>query len=1416
MTRPRRFAGCDLGKASAKFSLGSIREDGTLDIEALDTVVHEGRPMEVFRSWYRRIDAPACAAIGATGLHADELVAPIVSGLPEDACCEAALSQLPGFEGSLNVVRIGARGYSVLTRDAEGKVQVLENEKCSSGTGETMVKIAGRFGLTIQEADDLAFSAGEEIPITARCSVFAKSEMTHFGNQGRTADALFRGYFASVANYVAALLAQVRRDGPVLLIGGGTQIRSFVRALRECLDGEAIVPERAGYFEAIGALLLASEQFEMRAPGSLPADPEALIRPKKRRFRTLEPASGWKHRVTRLEAPPVPPGAEQQPAILGLDLGSTGSKAVLTSIETREVVLDLYDRTRGNPVDAARRLLGALLERAAPDIRAVGLTGSGREAAATVLRAAYPDLVDRIVVLNEIVAHATAAIRCDENQGRNLSVVEIGGQDAKFIHVVGGQIVESDMNKACSAGTGSFLEEQAVFFGIDDIEEFTRLAQKATRPPDLGQNCTVFVAEAAAEANNEGFDVPELFGGFQYSVIQNYISRVMGQRTFGQRIFFQGKPATGPSLAWTLAAVTGREVVVPPNPGAMGAWGIGLCILAELTVEKLLSSSRFDVRSALEATVVERSDFQCRDRKCATLCSIEKTTVSVGGDEKIVYSGGACPKYEISTVARPKLPMEAPSAFDERVALLKPYLRDQEGARTIGIPLVGAYTGVLPWLVTLVRELGCGVRVLRSDSHSLPRGEERCYSYDACAPVKIAHGVLDADVETLFLPKILTLGDRDGQGGRTCPMEQALPEMIRESLHARGRSVELIHPSLSLDTDLTSFTLFRELWSAVAKLGVGRHRLLRAMRRAAEAQCRYDAGLAEIGSRTLDYARENGNPVVVVCGTLHVIHDRAINADIPRLLRDNGVLTIPMDCYPIPEDVHSMPRVFWAEARRALGTALSARERGDVYPLLLSSFGCGPASFSEPLFATLMDGYPHTALETDGHGGTAGYVTRVQAFLHAVRRHDRRPSPVPRAKLRLLEPPPRETLEGAKSSRLAVLALADRYSPMRAAIHRSFGFDAVAAGPSTTESLARGRSDCSGKECLPYQILWGTFRTLIEDQPSEKRTILMQTSGEGMCRFCMYSVKDQMSVDHLGLEQKVVVRHSVPVGDDPMLFFQKAFAGMLAWDLLNQLVAYYRPLETSAGEVDCLYHRFCDEAEELLAHPSHRAGGDVPVTKALAELIKRAAERFAELARRAPVDLNRRTVFLSGDFYVKADSVANDSLIRRLNERGLHVVVEPVAAIMEYTAEERISDLFGVPSGRIQNTLVKRTMRRMTREFYLPVQKLHPWLPLPDIPGMIRESRKIIGRHPQGEAPVIVGSVLHSWRQGGLDGVVAISAWGCGPALVAESLLRHQRDIPMLFVYTDGTPIDERKLNAFAFRLRRTAPRSHATVAIGG
>jgi len=379
-----RVAGCDLGKATAKLMVGTLDGQGGVAIDSAETIAHEGRPMEVFRDWYRRADIGRCAVLGATGLHAEQLVEPVVR-VPEDACLQAALAHFPELAGPLNVVRIGARGYAVLVRDADGRCRYLENDKCSSGTGETMVKIAGRFGLSIGEADALARSAADAIPITARCSVFAKSEMTHFGNQGRPADALFRGYFGSVATYVAALLERARVPGPVLAVGGAARIGSLVDALAEAVGAEVRVPDDPQGLEAFGALRLAAEQLPGAAPDPLPAEPDALIQPRPHRFRVLEPASRYAARVRHLTAPAVPPGAEREPAVLGVDLGSTGSKAVLTSIRTGEPVLDLYDRTRGNPVQAAQRLVAALLERVEPDVRAIALTGSGREAAATVM-----------------------------------------------------------------------------------------------------------------------------------------------------------------------------------------------------------------------------------------------------------------------------------------------------------------------------------------------------------------------------------------------------------------------------------------------------------------------------------------------------------------------------------------------------------------------------------------------------------------------------------------------------------------------------------------------------------------------------------------------------------------------------------------------------------------------------------------------------------------------------------------------------------------------------------------------------------------------------------------------------------------------------------------------------------------------
>lgn len=1412
--RTVRVAGCDLGKAAAKLVVLSVDGD-RVRIEARHSAAHDGRPAELLAAWYRETGIANCDALGATGLYADELRVPVLSGLPEDACLTAAIERLPELRGPLNLVSVGARGYSVLTRDRTGRVQAVGNEKCSSGTGETMVRIAGRFGLSIEEADALARGSSDTIPITARCSVFAKSEMTHFGNQGRPADALFRGYFGSIARYVAALLARARVEGPVYAVGGCARIRTLVDALGEAVGAEVKVPESFLLLEAIGAALLAAEQCRGEPLERLPGDPTALFSHTPTRFTVLRPASEWKDRVRCLEAAPVASGADRTPSVLGLDLGSTGSKAVLTSLATGELVLDLYDRTRGNPVDAVQRLVRAVLERTAPDVRAIALTGSGREAAATVVRAAFPEAAGRIVTLNEIVAHATAAIRCDERGGESMSVVEIGGQDAKFIQIEAGRIVESDMNKACSAGTGSFLEEQSLFYGVEDIGEFTRLAMTASRPPDLGQMCTVFVADAAAEAHNEGFEVRDLFAGFQYSVIHNYINRVMGQRTFGQRIFFQGKPASGTSLAWTLAAVTGREVVVPANPGAMGAWGIGLCAIDELGAEALAAAPRFGLELVLGAEVVDKNEFQCRDSRCATLCTIARTRVAVLGGEQTVLSGGACPKYEVASGARAKLPKEAPSPFDERQALLAPYLEERPGGRMIGVPMAGACFGLVPWLVEFVAGLGFGVRVLAPDGQSLARGEERCYAYDACAPVKAAHGILDADVDSVFFPTVLSTDSEAGGCGRTCAMEQAQPEMVGAALRARGRKLRVVSPVLSFDAGVQSKAFAAELLAAArALLGAepDRARVAAAARAAAQAQARYEAALLAIGRRTLDYGRSAGLPVVAVCGPLHVIHDPVINAGIPRLLRENGVLPLPLDCFPIPASTHPVTRVPWSDARRSLRAGLATRERGDVYPLLLSSFGCNPASFGEQFFTALLEGHPHTTLESDGHGGTAGYTTRVQAFLHTVRRHDGRPTPAPASRLRMLEPLPNLPITPDDERQFVAPALGEPYATVMAANFRAFGLDAVAPSPSDAERLRIGRRDCSGKECIPYQLFWGSFRDHLEHNEDGRSRVLVQVTGQGVCRNCLFSAKDQLSLERLGVGDRVTMRDvQAEQGLGPSFLTRTGLSSTVS-DILCQLVAYHRPLETVAGEVDRLHAALLEEFEKISEAPVFRGAfagfrDTSRYRRALGDLVLRAATAYAAVAARAPRNPQRRTVLLAGDIAVKINDFANGGIVRHLNERGLQVAIEPSQTLLEYAATEAPGEIARTGEGR-GRALVAMGLRRMRRKQYDRVRKLHPWIPDGAVAPILAESDRVLGRHPRGEAPVTIGSVLHYWKQRLCDGAVIVSPWGCGPALVSEGILRHQAEIPMLFVYNDGAPIDERRLNAFAFRLRREPARA--------
>jgi len=264
-------------------------------------------------------------------------------------------------------------------------------------------------------------------------------------------------------------------------------------------------------------------------------------------------------------------------------------------------------------------------------------------------------------------------------------------------------------------------------------------------------------------------------------------------------------------------------------------------------------------------------------------------------------------------------------------------------------------------------------------------------------------------------------------------------------------------------------------------------------------------------------------------------------------------------------------------------------------------------------------------------------------------------------------------------------------------------------------------------------------------------------------------------------------------------------------DILHQLAAYHRPYESQHGEVDRLHRRFGEELERLCERPLPAQTWSAVLEQGrayrdAAELLERAALAYEDLALRGDNGQRRPKVLLTGDIFMRIDEVGNGGLIRKLSAQGVHVIVEPYLLYPEYRGHEDLVDQRNRLSPRVPGLVFARwAMSAVRGGLYRRVQRRHPWLPMPDIAKVVETSRQVIGRDPIGEAPITIGSALLNWQEGTCDGIVVASPWSCAPGLVAESLLRHERQIPMLFVYCDGTPLDEPRLGRFTFRLKRAA-----------
>ncbi|MHA2130112.1 MAG: acyl-CoA dehydratase activase [Promethearchaeota archaeon] len=547
------FDGLEIGAVSVKWVRRT--ENGVV---AYEVVRHEGSPKEKIKNIFKRYNVEENTKIVITGQATSSFLSlPYIS---EVECLEKALSYYNLKPDIL--ISLGGETFSIYPMKDGIIKNIISSTKCAAGTGEFIIQQLQRMGMTIEEGIEASIN-GEFTQLATRCSVHCKSDATHKLNKGECGpEDIAKTLIRDLASKVSKMIDSAQWSTDLIVLAGGVTLNKvFIENLQNFLKSSEIkiLPE-SHYLEVFGASLFASEiQKE-----SLPQ--EKWFKESSVEFETHKPLKDAEslldYRVKKNGQGKI---IDRDSYILGIDAGSTTTKAVLFNISDDSIGASIYLRTLGNPVLATKQCIKGILNRLGnKTIKIVqcGVTGSAREMVSVYL--------DNCRSFNEILAHARAAV---EEIPEVDTVFEIGGQDSKFISFLKEVPIDYAMNEGCSAGTGSFLEESAsVDMGIG-VEEISNVATKSLNPIAFGERCAAFINTDLRNALQQGAKQEDVVAGLVYSIAENYICRIIGPRQVGKNLLFLGGVALNRSVALAMASHLQKKVIVPAHPELMGSVG---------------------------------------------------------------------------------------------------------------------------------------------------------------------------------------------------------------------------------------------------------------------------------------------------------------------------------------------------------------------------------------------------------------------------------------------------------------------------------------------------------------------------------------------------------------------------------------------------------------------------------------------------------------------------------------------------------------------------------------------------------------------------------------------------------------------------------------------------------------------------
>jgi len=1372
----------------------------------------KGRPLDTLQQQLGEIfrvvnpgDIVFMASTGSVGRLVAKLLD--ISFVNEVSAQAAAIHHLYPSQQLATIIEMGGQDSKLIFIFSEGGHNTIKsfalNGVCAAGTGSFLDQQAQRLSVNIEDEFSQLALQSENVPqMAGRCSVFAKSDMIHLQQQATPVCDIIAGLCLALARNLKSNLGCGREFvRPIVFTGGVAANAGVVRAIERVFEldsGSLIVPDEHFFTGAIGAVLVTESRGIHKGSNHSPVSIERLKdcfsragavftdAPRREALRkpSLSPPQG------RVYSELLDSAAEPIRAYLGVDVGSISTNVVVID-EQKRVLSKAYLMTAGRPLEAVRQGMEIVGREVAGKVKilGVGTTGSGRYLTG--------DFIDADVVINEITAQATGAFIINPKVD---TIFEIGGQDSKYISLENGVVVDFEMNHACAAGTGSFLEEQAQRLGININEEFAELAFQGKQPVKLGERCTVFMESDLLSYQQQGVETKELVAGLAYSIVANYLNRVVGRRRIGDNICFQGGTAFNKAVWAAFEQVLGKPVMVPDHHEVTGA--IGAAAIACGYVERLASEegrtveSKFRGFENLAAIKYSVESFSCEH--CPNHCDIKK--VQMPGNE-LLYYGSRCDRYNLGKERRKSAALNEEDAFEFRnrkmlefAGLANGETDTRKAGVKIGIPMALVNWQLLPMFARFFKSLGFEVVLSgRTDRRIIQMGVE-CVPAATCFPVKVAYGhvadLVEKKVDWIFLPSIvsMTASFPENEHNQLCPYVQSFAYQVRTVFAGKLGETKILTAPIRM---CEGKKLLREGFAAIGKeLGISAAAVRRAIENGLSAQAGFERAVKEKGREILEKTGPNQRLFVLVSRSYNGC-DEGVNLHLVKKLKELGVRVIPLDmldldgaCLGEPE-LHR--RVYWVNGQKILRAAEVIKRDRRLFAIYLSNFSCGPDSFLLTFFKDIMGRKPCLQLELDEHSADAGLITRLEAFLESLKHYFESTEQV-------VSPAARTIKSAGKvyAGRKLYLPYMSDCAYGMAACFSAYGQPTEVMPMADESTLLQGRQFTTGKECLPCTITAGDMLNVTRQEGFNPNTAaFFMPSGCGPCRFGMYNCLHKLILKYAGVEGVPVIspnqdsgfykEFADPAGGKRLAFLKDMWIATVGIDLLHKLLLRLRPFAVDARRVQRVY----DEAVKRWSHAARLRKS----LRQMCDVMEFIAGQFAE------VELNRGLqkpkVGIVGEIYVRNHPFANMNIIARLEEMGAVCDLASVAEWIYYTNYTRKQQAIRRRQFRdwVSNMAQDYMQHKIEKRLAEPLERRFGRLAEEPIEQTLELAEPYIHRSFEGEAALSVGKMVEYYHKG-VGGVVNVMPFTCMPStIVSTQTMRVSADcggMPILNLSFDG------------------------------